>query len=71
MVWGFIRLALFATAFLMGLLLSDSIRHSVEPAHDWARIQRNTNETTCRANKFVLTDVPHRWYDTAGHAGGM
>ena len=71
MVWGVIRILIFTTGFLMGLLLSGfggaSTNSTVPPALN----ERGVSETGCSRNTFVLVHAQHDQLRKAGHVNGM
>lgn len=71
MAWGYIRVAIFSTAFLVGLLLAGSGGHSVEAKTGAPQNLRKTVETQCPKSNFTLIRSGSERMVASDHITGM
>jgi hypothetical protein len=70
MVWGFIRIVIFITAFLVGLLLMRSAHSSANFVVTLPSSEHAASKSQCGEGNFVLADAQDRVSSTV-HASGM
>ena len=72
MVWGVIRIAIFITAFLIGLLLSGSRGSSADLNSGPSQSERDTRERQCEGSTFSLAHATgKRQVNIDSRPGGM
>ena len=70
MAWGFIRIIIFITAFLVGLLLMRSAHPSANVVVTLPSSEHAASKSQCGEGNFVLADAQHRVSST-GQASGL
>jgi len=70
MAWGFIRIVIFVTAFLVGLLLMRSAHPSAHFVVTLPSSEHAASKSQCGEGNFVLADAQHR-ASSAGQASGL
>jgi cytochrome oxidase Cu insertion factor (SCO1/SenC/PrrC family) len=71
MAWGYIRVAIFSTAFLVGLLLAGSGGRSVEAKTGTPQNLRKAVEIQCPKNNFTLIRRDSERVVPGDHITGM
>ena len=72
MVWGIIRVTIFTTAFLFGLLLSGSRGSSADSKSNPSHSGQDTRDRQCEGSTFFLThETENRQVYLHRHPGGM